>query len=100
MLRQQLLDTSRGRIVALLRRGQLTADDIAAKLKLTASAVRAQLTGMERDGVVRRVGQRRGATRPSQGFELTPEVEQLLAQAYVPLLTELVRAFTERLPTK
>ena len=100
MLRQQLLDTSRGRIVTLLRRGGLTADDIAAKLKLTASAVRAQLTGMERDGVVKRVGQRAGTTRPSQVFELTPEVEQLLSQAYVPLLTQFVRVFTAGLSTK
>ena len=84
----------------LLRQGALTADDIATKLKLTASAVRAQLTGMERDGVVQRVGQRPGATRPSQVFELTPEVEQLLSQAYVPLLTQLVGVFTRGLPTK
>ena len=100
MLRQQLLDTSRGHIVMLLRQSALTADDIATKLKLTASAVRAQLTGMERDGVVQRVGQRPGATRPSQVFELTPEVEQLLSQAYVPLLTQLVGVFTRGLPTK
>jgi predicted ArsR family transcriptional regulator len=100
MLRQQLLDTSRGRIVTLLRRGGATADDIAATLKLTASGVRAQLSGMERDGVVQRVGQRAGATRPSQVFELTPEVEQLLSQAYVPLLTQLVRVFAKGLPTK
>jgi DeoR family transcriptional regulator, suf operon transcriptional repressor len=94
MLRQQLLDTSRGRIVTLLRRGRLTADDIAAKLKLTTSGVRAQLAGMERDGVVQRVGQRAGTTRPSHLFELTPEVEQLLSQAYVPLLSQFVRVFT------
>jgi DeoR family transcriptional regulator, suf operon transcriptional repressor len=100
MLRQQLLDTSRGRIVTLLRKGGLTADDIAANLKLTTSAVRAQLTGMERDGVVQRVGQRPGTTRPSQVFELTPEVEQLLSQAYVPLLSQFVRVFTHGLPTK
>jgi predicted ArsR family transcriptional regulator len=100
MLRQQLLDTSRGRIVTLLRREGLTAEDIAAKLKLTASAVRAQLAAMERDGVVQRVGQRAGTTRPSQVFELTPEVEQLLSQAYVPLLTQFVRVFTAGLPTK
>ena len=99
MLRQQLLDTSRGRIVTLLRPGGLTADDIAAKLKLTTSAVRAQLAGMERDGVVQRVGQRPGTTRPSQVFELTPEVEQLLSQAYVPLLAQFVRVFTRGLPT-
>lgn len=100
MLRQQLLDTSRGRIVTLLRPEGLTADDIAAKLKLTASAVRAQLTAMERDGVVRRIGQRAGTTRPSHVFELTPEVEQLLSQAYVPLLTQLVRVLTRGLPAR
>lgn len=100
MLRQQLLDTSRGRIVTLLRRGGLTADDLAANLELTASAVRAQLAGMERDGVVQRVGQRAGTTKPSQIFELTPEIEQLLSQAYVPLLAQLVRVFTNGLTAK
>jgi DeoR family transcriptional regulator, suf operon transcriptional repressor len=100
MLRQQLLDTSRGRIVTLLRLGGLTADDIAAELKLTTSAVRVQLAAMERDGVVLRVGQRPGTTRPSQVFALTPEVEQLLSQAYVPLLSQFVRVFTQELPTE
>lgn len=99
MLRQQLLDTSRGRIVTLLQRGGLTVDDIASKVGLTANAVRAQLTGMERDGVVQRAGRRPGTTRPSHLFELTPEVEQLLSQAYVPFLTLLVRVFANALPT-
>ena len=99
MLRKQLLDSSRGRIVTLLRgTGGLTADDIASKLGLTRSAVRAQLTGMERDGLVRRAGQRPGTTRPSHVFELTPEVEQLLSSAYIPLLTHLIQAFAEGLP--
>ena len=100
MLRQQLLDTSRGRIVTLLQRGGLTADEIAGQLGLTTNAVRAQITGMERDGVVRRAGRRPGTTRPSHVFELTPAVEQLLSQAYVPLLSELVRAFASALPAK
>jgi DeoR family transcriptional regulator, suf operon transcriptional repressor len=98
MLRQQLLDTSRGRIVTLLQRGALTVDAIASQLELTPNAVRAQLTGMERDGVVRRAGRRAGTTRPSHVFELTPEVEQLLSQAYVPFLTELVRLFADAVP--
>jgi predicted ArsR family transcriptional regulator len=100
MLRQQLLDTSRGRIVTLLQRGALTVDDIASKLELTASAVRAQITAMERDGVVRRVGRRPGTTRPSRVFELTPEVEQLLSRAYIPLLTHLVDVFANGLPPR
>jgi predicted ArsR family transcriptional regulator len=98
MLRKQLLDTSRGRIVTFLQRGVLTVDDLASKLRLTPNAVRAQITAMERDGVVRRVGQRPGTTRPSHLFELTPEIEQLLSQAYVPLLTHLVGAFADGLP--
>ncbi|MGH9373691.1 MAG: helix-turn-helix transcriptional regulator [Vicinamibacterales bacterium] len=98
MLRKQLLDTSRGRIVTLLQRAALTVDDVASKLSLTASAVRVQMTAMERDGVIRRVGRRPGATRPSQLFELTPEVEQLLSRAYIPLLTHLIREFTLELP--
>jgi len=98
MFRKQLLDTSRGRIVTLLQRGALTVDDLASKLRLTPNAVRAQMTAMERDGVVRRVGQRPGTTRPSHLFELTREVEQLLSRAYIPLLTHLVEVFAGGLP--
>ena len=98
MLKKQLLDSSRGRIVTLLRRGALTADDIASELRVTRSAIRAQITSMERDGVVRRAGQRPGTTRPSHVFELTPEVEQLLSSAYIPLLTQLVDVFAAGLP--
>jgi predicted ArsR family transcriptional regulator len=97
LLRKQLLDTTRGRIVSSLQGGGLTADDIASKLRLTRSAVRVQITAMERDGLVMRVGKRPGTTRPSHVFELTPEVEQLLSKAYLPLLTTLVGVFAEAL---
>lgn len=98
LLRRQLLDTTRGRIVSLLQAGGLTADDIASRLGLTRSAIRVQTTAMERDGLIRRVGRRPGTTRPSHIFELTPEVEQLLSKAYIPLLTQLVAAFGAALP--
>jgi DeoR family transcriptional regulator, suf operon transcriptional repressor len=71
---------------------------MASTLGLTRSAIRIHITAMERDGVVRRAGKRPGATRPSQVFELTPEVEQLLSKAYIPLLMQLVRVFSEALP--
>ena len=100
MFRKQLLDTTRGRIVALLQKGELTVDEIAARLQLTPNAVRAQMTAMERDGVVRRTGRRPGTTRPSLVFELTPEVEQLLSRAYVPLLTQLVSIVADELPAE
>ena len=98
MLRRQLLDTSRGRIVTLLRTGGMTADELARKLGVTRSAIRIQIAAMERDGVVRGVGSKPGTTRPSRVFELTPDVEQLLSQAYIPLLTQLVDVFAEAMP--
>lgn len=97
MLRKQFLETSRGRIAALLQRAGMTVADIGAELSLTPNAVRAQLTTMERDGLVRRAGRIPGATRPSHLFELTSEVEQLLSRAYIPLLTHMVRAFAQGL---
>jgi predicted ArsR family transcriptional regulator len=100
MFRQQLLATSRGRIVSLLRRGGSTVDDLAHELGLTANAVRVQITGMERDGMIRRVGRRPGTTRPSQIFELTPEVEQLLSRAYFPFLGQLLSVVTRKLPAR
>jgi len=98
MLRKQFLETSRGRIAALLRRGGKTSEEIAAQLGVTANAVRSQLMAMERDGLVRRAGQKRGATRPSLVFELTSEVEHLLSGAYIPLVTHLLRVLSKGSP--
>ena len=95
VLRKQFLETSRGRIAALLQGGGRTADEMAARLGLTANAVRSQLSVMERDGLVRRAGERRGATRPAYVFELTSEVEQLLSGAYIPLVTHLLRVLAK-----
>lgn len=97
MLRKQFLETSRGRIAEILQHGPTTVDRLAAGLRLTPNAVRAQLTAMERDGLVRRAGLVPGTTRPSSIFELTPALEQLLSGAYIPLLTHLVRTLAEDL---
>jgi len=98
MLTRQLLDTTRGRIVTLLHHDPLTAEDLASQLSLTPNAIRSQLTAMERDGLVRRIGRRPGTTRPSQLFELTSEAAQLLSRAYIPLLGQLVKTSAEILP--
>ena len=90
LLRRRLLDSTRGRIVEVLESGSSTADDLASRLGVSRSAIRVQLTAMERDGVVVRTGTRAGNTRPSNVFELTPESRQFLSKAYLPLLGELV----------
>ena len=85
------MDSTRGRIVELLESGSSTADELASRLGVSRSAIRVQLTAMERDGVVVRTGTRAGTTRPSVVFELTPGSRELLSKAYLPLLAELVR---------
>jgi predicted ArsR family transcriptional regulator len=95
-LRDQFFETTRGRIVEQLRRGGLTVDELTTALALTGNAVRVQLASMERDGLVRRATMRRGPTRPASVYELTPELEQLLSRAYVPMLTQLIRTCAER----
>lgn len=92
----QLFDSTRGRIVNLLRQGESTVDDIASRLGLSHNAVRTQLTRMERDGLIHRSRMERRTTRPSQVFELTPEAQQLLSKAYIPFLTQLVRLIGSR----
>lgn len=97
LLRKQFLETSRGRVAALLQRGPSTVEQLAAELRLTPNAVRAQLVVMERDGLVRRSGTVAGTTRPSHRFEVTPALEQLLSGAYIPLVTHMVRTFAQGL---
>lgn len=95
-IRHHFFESTRGRIAALLRRGAHTVDEIASALELSDNAVRVQLSAMERDGLLRRNGTRRGPTRPSAVYELTPELDQLLSRAYVPLLTHLVGTVADR----
>jgi predicted ArsR family transcriptional regulator len=88
--------TTRGQIVALLRRTRQTVDDLAATLGLTDNAVRAHLLRLERDGLVQQRGVRRGERRPSLIYELTPEAEELFPKAYAPVLGRLAEVLAER----
>ena len=81
---------TRGRIVALLRRAPCTVEELAASLDLTDNAVRAQLAAMERDGLVRQHGARKGTRKPALEYELDPQAETALSRAYVPLVEALV----------
>jgi len=99
MFGRDFFESSRGRIVGLLRAESLTIDELASKLGITANAVRAQIVPMERDGLVQRVATR-GTTRPASVYGLTLDAEKLLSRAYIPFLTQLVRVFTNALPAE
>ena len=89
---------TRGRIIDLIRRSPTTVTDIASRLGLTYTAVRSHLSALERDGLIRTGGMRRGGTKPAVVYELAPGADDVLSRAYMPFASHLVRALTERLP--
>jgi predicted ArsR family transcriptional regulator len=94
---QRFFASTRGRIVALLRRAVRTVDELASQLELTDNAVRAHLATLERDGLVRQAGVRRGAGKPAYAYHLTPAGERLFPKAYGAILRELLDVLSARL---
>jgi predicted ArsR family transcriptional regulator len=90
----------RGRIIALLRRGRTTVDELAAELHVTDNAVRPQLQLLEQEGVVRATGTRQGAGagKPATTYEIAPSAEPALSSAYAPVLAALLESLAERMP--
>ena len=90
-------DGTRDQILALLRRGPRTVEDLTTRLDLTANAVRVQLAMLERDEFVQRIGKRAGVRKPSIVYGLTDEAERSFSRAYAPVLAELMTVLSETL---
>lgn len=88
---------TRARIVDLLRRGPLTANDVAARLGLTHNAVRAHLAALQHGGIVRESGRQATASRPAALYEVVSTAEAAFSRAYIPFVAELVLELGERL---
>ena len=81
---RKFFESTRGRLVTLLRRAGFTVDELARELGLTNNGVRAHLATLERDGIVRQSGVVRresGGGKPAYLYELTPEAEELFPKA-------------------
>jgi predicted ArsR family transcriptional regulator len=72
-------------------------EELAGRLDLTDNAVRAHLLTLERDGLVRQSGVRRGARKPHFTYSLTQEAERLFPKAYDILLSQLIAVLKCRL---
>jgi predicted ArsR family transcriptional regulator len=96
---RQFGKSTRGRLVALLRRGERSVEELAEALDLTDNAVRAQLSALEREGVVRAMGIRRDGTvgKPATLYAVSPEASTLFSNAYAPLLSALLAELGERM---
>jgi len=92
-------DSTRGKIVALLRRGPRTVEELAGELELTDNAVRLHLGTLERDGVVAAKGVRRGGGvgKPATDYEITAAAEPRFSEAYIPFLTSLLASVGNKL---
>jgi predicted ArsR family transcriptional regulator len=91
--------STRGRIVALLRRATLTVDQISSALGLTDNAVRSHLTSLERDGLIEQsVSRRGGVGKPAYEYRISADAEPLFSQAYLPILVQLLDVLRDRLP--
>jgi predicted ArsR family transcriptional regulator len=88
----RFFQTTRGKIVAELReRGSASAAELAALFGLSPNAVRQQLVVLERDGLVEEHAVRRGPTKPTLQFSLTPSAETLFPQQYDKMLAAVLR---------
>jgi predicted ArsR family transcriptional regulator len=94
---QRFFESTRGQIVTMLRSSSCTVEELAAKLELTDNAVRAHLATLERDGLVRQSGLRRGPRKPHFTYVLTPEADGLFPKAYDAVLNQLIKVLKHRL---
>lgn len=82
--------TRRALLVALKKRGEASAEDLAADLAITVSAVRQHLTGLLADGLVAHRAERGRPGRPRHRYHLTDAGESLFPRRYGDLTTELL----------
>jgi predicted ArsR family transcriptional regulator len=94
-------DGTRGRLLALLREGTWTVDDLADRLGLSDNAVRFHLTSLEGAGTVRKDGvtRKEGPGKPADLYSLTPDAEESFSRAYAPVLSALVAELRETMST-
>lgn len=96
---RQLEKNTRNRVIALLRRGERSVEELAGSLGLTDNAVRAHLAALERENVVRSVGVRRDGTvgKPATLYGIAPDTSALFSSAYSPVLVALLAELDARL---
>lgn len=85
-------------MLALLREGSWTVDDLADRLELTDNAVRFHLDALEQDGSVQKNGVRRlGVGQPAVLYSLSVAAEEAFSKAYAPVLIATLAELRERM---
>lgn len=94
--------SSREQILELLLWEPLTVEELAIQTQLTPNGVRAQLTALERDGLVARGGLRHAGAvgKPPVVYALTKQAESDLSVAYPAALTAIIETLRAGLEPK
>lgn len=91
-------DATRARLLALLREGSWTVDDLARNLGVTDNAVRFHLDALELEGTVRKEGARRMGVvgKPASLYSLSAAGEEAFSRAYGPVLIACLEELREK----
>jgi predicted ArsR family transcriptional regulator len=94
------MESSRDQLLELLRRAPATVDELVPALGMTRNGVRAHLSVLERDGLVRRAGVRREERpgKPPVIYAITELAELRYSRAYAPAFAATVAVLAEGLP--
>jgi predicted ArsR family transcriptional regulator len=84
-------NSSAGRVLAQLRHGPTTVEQLAKALRITDNAVRNQLRKLEQMGFATRAGTRPGTSKPSALFGITLKGQIQFSTLYLPVLMQFVR---------
>jgi predicted ArsR family transcriptional regulator len=93
----RFFETTRGRIISILRSGNGTVNEMAAGLGISDNAVRAHLLALERDGLVRRSGTVKGFRKPHYVYALTRDAGKLFPRPYDSLFSKLISVLKGKL---
>ena len=94
---KRFFESTRGKIVAMLRESNRTVNEIAKELSLTDNAVRAHLLTLERDGLITHGPTVKGFRKPHASYVLTGEARQLFPKHYDSLLNKLLSVLKKSL---
>jgi len=82
--------TRRALLDAIKRQGEARADELAAKLGITVSAVRQHLSALQADGLVGHREVRAGPGRPHHDYRLSERGDNLFPRRYASIVTDLL----------
>ncbi|MEY2462835.1 MAG: hypothetical protein QOH64_973 [Acidimicrobiaceae bacterium] len=93
-----LAPTRRALITALKKAGEARADDVAAELGITVSAVRQHVAGLAADGLVEHREVRSGPGRPHHLYRLSERGDRLFPRAYGSIVLDLLEEVEDEDP--